>query len=95
MIVVDNASADGTADAVRAATPRVDVLGLPANAGAVARTDGVRRATTPYVAFADDDSWWEPGALQRAATCSTPTPPGRGARRPGAAGARRVRRRCG
>jgi GT2 family glycosyltransferase len=33
----------------------------------VARTDGVRRARTPYVAFADDDSWWEPGALERAA----------------------------
>jgi GT2 family glycosyltransferase len=40
---------------------------LPANAGAVARTDGVRWALTPYVAFADDDSWWEPGALERAA----------------------------
>jgi hypothetical protein len=31
------------------------------------RTLGVRAATTPYVAFSDDDSWWEPGALQSAA----------------------------
>ncbi|MGY1841770.1 MULTISPECIES: glycosyltransferase family 2 protein [unclassified Modestobacter] len=67
VIVVDNASSDGTAAAVRARHPRVGVLELPANAGAVARTDGVRRATTPYVGFADDDSWWEPGALHRAA----------------------------
>jgi GT2 family glycosyltransferase len=67
VVVVDNASSDGTADAVRTAHPQVDVLELPANAGAVARTDGVRAATTPYVAFADDDSWWEPGALDRAA----------------------------
>jgi len=67
VIVVDNGSSDGTADAVRAAHPRVQLVPLPANAGAVARTDGVRRAATPYVAFADDDSWWEPGSLDAAA----------------------------
>ncbi|WP_369131078.1 glycosyltransferase family 2 protein [Modestobacter roseus] len=67
IVVVDNASSDGTTAAVRAAHPRVDVLELPENAGAVARTEGVRRATTRYVAFADDDSWWDPGALDRAA----------------------------
>ncbi|MGY2084550.1 glycosyltransferase family 2 protein [Blastococcus sp. SYSU DS0539] len=67
VIVVDNASADGTADAVRAGHPDVTVVELPANRGAVARTVGVQRAGTPYVAFADDDSWWEPGALDRAA----------------------------
>jgi GT2 family glycosyltransferase len=67
VVVVDNASADGTADAVRAHHPEVELIELPANAGAPARTDGVRRARTPYVAFADDDSWWEPGALDAAA----------------------------
>ena len=66
VVVVDNASSDGSAAAVGEQHPRVDVLELPANAGAVARTDGVRRATTRYVAFADDDSWWEPGALTAA-----------------------------
>jgi GT2 family glycosyltransferase len=67
VVVVDNASADGTTEAVRTRHPRVTVLPLPRNEGAVARTYGARRARTPYVAFADDDSWWEPGALDRAA----------------------------
>ncbi|WP_369139904.1 glycosyltransferase family 2 protein [Modestobacter versicolor] len=67
VLVVDNASTDGTATAVRAAHPGVGVVELPANTGAVARTHGVWLAGTPYVAFADDDSWWEPGALDRAA----------------------------
>jgi GT2 family glycosyltransferase len=67
VVVVDNASGDGTAGAVRAAHPRVTVLELPTNAGAVARNHGVRATTNPYVAFADDDSWWEPGALERGA----------------------------
>lgn len=67
VVVVDNASTDGSAAAVRAQHPDVDVLELPANAGAVARTDGARHARTQYVAFADDDSWWEPGSLDAAA----------------------------
>jgi len=66
VVVVDNASTDGTADAVRARFPSVRVLVQDRNLGAVGRTVGVQAATTPYVAFADDDSWWAPGALARA-----------------------------
>jgi GT2 family glycosyltransferase len=66
VIVVDNGSSDGTA-AAAARWPRVRVIALGYNAGAAGRTAGVRAATTPYVAFSDDDSWWEPGALARAA----------------------------
>lgn len=66
VVLVDNASSDGTADAVREALPAVDVVRLPRNVGAHARTVGVGRTATPYVAFADDDSWWAPGALRRA-----------------------------
>lgn len=40
---------------------------LARNAGAAGRNPGVRRALTPYVAFSDDDSWWQPGALTAAA----------------------------
>jgi GT2 family glycosyltransferase len=67
VIVVDNGSVDGTAAAVRNAHPGVDLIELGANRGAAARNVGVARAGTPYVAFADDDSWWAPGALALAA----------------------------
>lgn len=67
VVLVDNASTDGTADAVRAALPRVDVVALEENVGSYARTIGVERSATEFVAFADDDSWWAPGDLARAA----------------------------
>ncbi|MET0728965.1 MAG: glycosyltransferase [Acidimicrobiales bacterium] len=68
VIVVDNGSQDGSGAAVRAQHARADVVTLGRNLGAAARNIGVRRAATPYVAFADDDSWWAPGALSLAAT---------------------------
>jgi GT2 family glycosyltransferase len=66
VVLVDNASTDGTVDAVRAAHPGVTVLPQARNLGAEGRTIGVARAGTPFVAFADDDSWWAPGDLARA-----------------------------
>lgn len=66
VLVVDNASQDGTADALEAELPGVRVLRLPTNRGATARNLGVEHARTPLVAFSDDDSWWAPGALRRA-----------------------------
>jgi GT2 family glycosyltransferase len=65
VLVVDNASSDGTAEAVRALRG-VSLLRLDRNHGAAARNFGVREVRTPYVAFSDDDSWWEPGALTEA-----------------------------
>lgn len=67
VVVVDNGSSDGSARTVRERYPEVTVVELGSNLGAVARTVGVATSATPYVAFADDDSWWEPGALARAA----------------------------
>ncbi|WP_149258591.1 glycosyltransferase family 2 protein [Actinomadura sp. K4S16] len=64
VIVVDNASSDGTPAAAEAAG--ATVLRLPSNRGAAARNAGAQLATTRYVAFADDDSWWAPGSLERA-----------------------------
>ncbi len=67
IVVVDNASSDGTAEAVAARFPAVELLELERNRGVGARNLGLERLRTPFVAFSDDDSWWEPGALARAA----------------------------
>ena len=67
IIVVDNGSNDGTASQVAGRYPRVTIIGLDSNIGAAARNAGVERAATPYVALCDDDTWWAPGSLKRAA----------------------------
>lgn len=66
VVLVDNASTDDTLAAVRDRHPEVSVLTLDRNIGARARTVGAAQAGTPFVAFADDDSWWAPGDLARA-----------------------------
>jgi GT2 family glycosyltransferase len=65
VIVVDNGSSDGTAKAL-SAVPGVRVVAVGRNLAAAGRNVGVRLAATECVAFADDDSWWAPGSLQRA-----------------------------
>lgn len=72
VILVDNGSRDGTLAAVRREFPtrrfpQLDLVASPTNLGAVARNVGVARVRSRYVAFCDDDTWWEPGALSRAA----------------------------
>lgn len=66
IIVVDNASTDGTRDLIHSEFPQVRFVGLPRNVGAAARNVGVEMANTPYIAFCDDDSWWADGSLERA-----------------------------
>ncbi|WP_440556326.1 glycosyltransferase family 2 protein [Streptomyces sp. SCPE 10] len=67
IVVTDNASTDGTAEAVARDFPEATLLRPGRNLGAVGRNLAVRHVRTPYVAFCDDDSWWEPGSLARAA----------------------------
>jgi GT2 family glycosyltransferase len=66
-VVVDNASTDGTVDVVRREHPDVTVIRLETPRGSSARNRGAEGVDAPYVAFADDDSWWAPGALAAAA----------------------------
>ncbi len=67
VVVVDNASTDGTCDAVAEHFGQVTLLRSARNLGSLGRNLAVRDVTTPFVAFCDDDTWWEPGALRRAA----------------------------
>lgn len=67
VIVVDNGSSDGTAAMVRRDHPGILLLAARRNLGAVGRNLALRRVTTPYVAFCDDDTWWEPGSIALAA----------------------------
>ncbi|WP_127131557.1 glycosyltransferase family 2 protein [Georgenia sp. SYP-B2076] len=67
VVVVDNASVDGTAASVRADFPWAELITPGTNLGAVGRNVGVEHLDTPYVAFCDDDTWWEPGSLRAAA----------------------------
>ncbi|MEU1127429.1 glycosyltransferase [Streptomyces sp. NPDC005899] len=67
VIVTDNDSDDGTAEAVAQSFPEVTLLRPGRNLGAVGRNLAVRQVRTPYVAFCDDDTWWEPGSLAHAA----------------------------
>jgi len=69
IIVIDNASRDGTARTIRANFPEVQVIALRKNRGAIGRNIGVKEAKTPYIAFCDDDSWWGPSAMPRAIEC--------------------------
>ncbi len=63
-IVVDNASTDGTAEALRA-RPDVRCLPLRTNLGACAKQLGIRAARAPLLLFLDDDSSPLPGTLPR------------------------------
>lgn len=67
IVVVDNASTDGTVEAIHAVYPTLEVVHAGGNLGAAGRNLGLRQLDTPYVALCDDDTWWEPGSLKRAA----------------------------
>lgn len=63
VIVADNASHDDTVKLVDMLFPQVRVIQCGADLGAAGRNRAVACVRTDYVAFCDDDSWWEPGSL--------------------------------
>jgi len=69
VLVVDNGSHDGTTEAIRQTFSPEDVVLVPlaSNLGAAGRNVGVELCDRQYVALCDDDTWWQPGSLTRAA----------------------------
>lgn len=63
--VVDNASTDGTPDAVADRYPRIRFICLHENIGMPARNAALRQMTSDYVAIIDDDSYPTGSALLR------------------------------
>lgn len=66
VFLVDNASTDGSAAAVRSAWPAVEVIALDRNAGfAAANNVALRRATAPLVLLLNSDTIVPAGAIDR------------------------------
>ena len=65
IIVVDNASRDGTADAVGQEFLGVRLIALQHNKGPCAKNVGLTHARGEFVVFLDDDSFPEANSLQR------------------------------
>ncbi len=66
LIVVDNASSDGTADMVREEFPQVRLIVLDDNIGAPAWNKGFALARGSWVLILDDDCYLPPDGLTRA-----------------------------
>jgi GT2 family glycosyltransferase len=62
--VVDNASADGTADAIRA-MGHVHLHAQKTNRGSCAKNVAIPHSTGEFIVFLDDDSYPQPGAIER------------------------------
>jgi len=65
ILVVDDGSADDTADRVRKYGDRIQYFYKPNGGQASAFNFGIRRARGEIVAFLDGDDYWLPGKLQR------------------------------
>jgi GT2 family glycosyltransferase len=65
ILVVDNASTDGTSDALRQSYPMIHLLNQEYNAGPVSKNLAIRSARGRYIIFLDDDSYPTPGSVAR------------------------------
>ncbi len=65
IIVVDNASTDGTSDAVRREYPMISLMAQEYNTGPVSKNLAIRGARGRFVVFLDDDSFPQPGSIHK------------------------------
>ncbi|MEX3936307.1 glycosyltransferase family 2 protein [Paraburkholderia phymatum] len=66
IVVADNASTDETVLMAGLTYPDVHIVQCEHNMGAAGRNRAIEWVDTEYVAFCDDDTWWEPGSLEQA-----------------------------
>ena len=66
IIVVDNASSDGSADMVKLEFPEVQLRCLPRNIGVAGFNRGAELATSEFLLILDDDSWPDERSLELA-----------------------------
>jgi GT2 family glycosyltransferase len=64
-VVVDNASTDGTADAVVSGFPSVKLIREKKNRGACAKNAGLARVNGDFIVFLDDDSYPDAQSIRR------------------------------
>jgi N-acetylglucosaminyl-diphospho-decaprenol L-rhamnosyltransferase len=75
VLVWDNASSDGTADAIRAAFPDVEVTESPTNLGfAVGVNRLLERSEAPWFLALNSDAWPEAGAIGTLVRTATANP---------------------
>ncbi len=73
--VIDNASGDGSVDAIRAAFPGVQLIANTGNLGfAAANNQGIRRSNGRYVLLLNSDTLMTPGSLDRLVAFADATP---------------------
>lgn len=65
IIVVDNASTDGTADEIESCLPALNLIRLDENLGSCAKALGADQANGAFILFLDDDSHPREGGLER------------------------------
>jgi hypothetical protein len=63
IVLIDNASTDGTVDWIRENEPSVEIVELPENIGVAARQQGLARARAGLTMFLDSDAELTEGAL--------------------------------
>lgn len=71
VVVVDDASTDGTVAVAESFAPQVRVIRLGENMGvSVARNRGVQESTGDWIAFLDADDWFLPEKLEMQRRCA-------------------------